>query len=291
MTVAVSIQYPSGSFGHLIHTILSSYSPQFYGKELNFKFGHGGNNHNYPTFLPKYFNKTTFDADNYTNCLKKYQGTTEFVTMLVDSGITNDSEEFLNYVKPALRLKIHYDDWSWPIAGKLFYTRCMASVHNNPTELNEFINPDILKWSNVNEAWAIREKYFLFLRDHAFRKSWRLKKSELSIPMLDVLEYQKLFKRLSMYFTINKFDDFYYKWKDQNYHHYAFYDNTIDIWNAIKNKTSYSLNNVTDLYTQAVIYYFIWLEFNVEVPHNDFSDWFTNTDEIVIMLNKLGVIV
>ena len=71
----------------------------------------------------------------------------------------------------------------------------------------------------------------------------------------------------------------------------AFYYNTIDIWNAIKNKTSYSLNNVTDLYTQAVIYYFIWLEFNVEVPHNDFSDWFTNTDEIVIMLNKLGVIV
>jgi hypothetical protein len=94
-----------------------------------------------------------------------------------------------------------------------------------------------------------------------------------------------------MYFTINKFDDFYYKWRDQNYHHYAFYYNTIDIWNAIKNKTSYSLNNVTDLYTQAVIYYFIWLEFNVEVPHNDFSDWFTNTDEIVIMLNKLGVIV
>jgi hypothetical protein len=291
MTNVVSIQYPSGGFGHLIHALLSSYSPQFYGKEKNYNFGHGGDSHNYPVFLPKYFEGATFDVGRYSNLLKQYQGQSEFITVLIDSGITNDSEEFLNYVTPAIRLKVHYDDWSWPLAGKLFYTRCMAAVLNKPTELAEFINPDIDKWANGSENWAVREKYFLFLRDHAFRKSWRLRQDEMSLPLTDILKYDKLFKILSTYFTINDFFEFYIAWETKNHHHYAFYYEAIDIWTNIKNKTSYSLDNVTDLFTQAVIYYFIWLEFGVEVPHNIYSNWFTNTEEIVGMLNKLGVIV
>ena len=30
-------------------------------------------------------------------------------------------------------------------------------------------------------------------------------------------------------------------------------------------------------------------EFGIEVPHNDYADWFTNTNDIVIMLDKHGV--
>ena len=59
----------------------------------------------------------------------------------------------------------------------------------------------------------------------------------------------------------------------------------------VKNKKSAELTTITDIWTQSVVYYYIWLEFGVEVPHNDYSDWFTNTDDIVKMLNKLGVTV
>lgn len=291
MTKVVSIQYPSGSFGHLIHTLLSSYSPQFYGEPLNYTFGHGGDSHQYPLFLPKYIEPVTFNTVDYTNCLKQYQGQSEFISILIDSGIDNDSDEFVNYINPDIRLKVNYNKWSWPIAGKLFYTRCMSAVLNKPTELNEFISPDIFKWNNVTEEWAIREKYFLFLRDHAFNQAWQLHDSELSIPLIDILDYNSLFKRLSMYFTITEFKEFYNNWQATNYRHYGFYNEVTDIWDKIKNKIPYSLSGVSDLFTQAVIYYFIWLEYGVEVPHNDYSHWFTNTDEIVTMLNKCGATV
>jgi hypothetical protein len=40
------------------------------------------------------------------------------------------------------------------------------------------------------------------------------------------------------------------------------------------------LSGMTDIWTQAVLYYYIWLEYGIEVPHNDFADFFSNTDQI-----------
>jgi hypothetical protein len=57
----------------------------------------------------------------------------------------------------------------------------------------------------------------------------------------------------------------------------------------VKNNADSDIRHIDDAWTQSVIYYYIWLEYNFEVPHNDYSNWFTNTKEIVIMLNKYGV--
>ena len=64
-----------------------------------------------------------------------------------------------------------------------------------------------------------------------------------------------------------------------------------DIIKNIKSNKDVDLTMITDVWTQAVVYYYIWLEFHVEVPHNDYSNWFTNTEEVAIMLNNHGVIV
>jgi hypothetical protein len=45
-------------------------------------------------------------------------------------------------------------------------------------------------------------------------------------------------------------------------------------------KQSKDLTDITDIWTQAVVYYYIWLKYNIEIPHNDFADFFTNTDQI-----------
>ena len=38
------------------------------------------------------------------------------------------------------------------------------------------------------------------------------------------------------------------------------------------------------LWTQAVVNYYIWLTYNYEIPANDFSAWFENTQQIKNLL-------
>jgi hypothetical protein len=52
------------------------------------------------------------------------------------------------------------------------------------------------------------------------------------------------------------------------------------IVNQINNNESFDLSSIKDLWTQAVVYYFLWLEFEKEVPHNDYNDFFKDTDQI-----------
>ena len=48
----------------------------------------------------------------------------------------------------------------------------------------------------------------------------------------------------------------------------------------IKNNVNTSLDHISDLWSQSVLYYFIWKEFNKEVPHNDYADFFSDTYSI-----------
>ena len=61
------------------------------------------------------------------------------------------------------------------------------------------------------------------------------------------------------------------------------------VLSCVITKQSDDLTHITDIWSQAVIYYYIWLKYNVEVPHNDYANWFTNTKEIVTMLRDNGV--
>jgi hypothetical protein len=54
----------------------------------------------------------------------------------------------------------------------------------------------------------------------------------------------------------------------------------------IKHQETFDLAHITDVWTQAVIYYFIWVEFGKEVPHNDFENFFSNVDQITQWLNQ-----
>ena len=47
---------------------------------------------------------------------------------------------------------------------------------------------------------------------------------------------------------------------------------------------SYDLSDTTDIWTQSVVYYYIWLRFGIEVPHNDFANFFSNTEEIIKLI-------
>jgi hypothetical protein len=87
-------------------------------------------------------------------------------------------------------------------------------------------------------------------------------------------------------------DDFRQLWAEWNYSNHVYLEPIAvahQVINSVKNNLDSDIRHIEDVWTQSVIYYYIWLEYNFEVPHNDYSKWFTNTKEIVIMLNKYGV--
>ena len=49
---------------------------------------------------------------------------------------------------------------------------------------------------------------------------------------------------------------------------------------ALKQKKNLDLTKITDVWTQSVICYYLWLHFGREIPHNDLADFFTCTDQI-----------
>jgi hypothetical protein len=141
-----------------------------------------------------------------------------------------------------------------------------------------------------NDIWAIREKYFLFLRDHALRSAWRVNNNHHHLDISSMLSYNQ-FKSCLLASGIET-DDFQQLWTKWNHANHAYLDPVAvaqQVINDVKNDVKSDISHLEDIWTQSVIYYYIWLEFNFEVPHNDYSNWFTNTKEIVIMLNKHGV--
>ena len=61
--------------------------------------------------------------------------------------------------------------------------------------LRSNIEQQLLTWDNAN--WAIREKYFLFLRDHEFRSCWKSSKNiDWIVYIDDLFEYQKFYNAL-----------------------------------------------------------------------------------------------
>jgi hypothetical protein len=118
---------------------------------------------------------------------------------------------------------------------------------------------------------------------------WRPDNGCITLPIEKILNYQDLKTTLNQWFEVKEFEEFYKSWYHSNNTHFNFYFDCLDIINCLDTNFSKDLRGVTDIWTQAVVYYYIWLKFNIEVPHNDYSNWFTNTSDIVTMLKEQGV--
>jgi hypothetical protein len=138
----------------------------------------------------------------------------------------------------------------------------------------------INEWE-TDEPWSRREKYFLFLRDHKLRHAWR--PTDDYTLYIDNLysNFEEFFKTLNSIVATEYCLDLWQEWREAN----AEYINPVEIAKRIildvNMKVPSDLTHITDVWTQAVVYYYIWLEFGVEVPHNDFANFFTNTDQIM----------
>jgi hypothetical protein len=142
---------------------------------------------------------------------------------------------------------------------------------------------------DTDEPWARREKYFLFLRDHNLRHAWKpIDKKSIDVDKI----YDSYDRCCSVLNSIVPTDNFYDLWSNWRKVNAVYIDPVMigaEILSLIADNKSKDISHIRDLWTQAVVYYYIWIKYNFEVPHNDYSNWFTNTKDIITMLDKHGV--
>lgn len=265
------IWYPTGGFGHFINAILHKFGKNFAKpNNKNFVFGQSGDAHQIELVAPRYFHDQddyVFDFDSKFN-----------YGVLVDNGIHNQGTRFKTVFPQATTIKICYLDSSWPIIARTIIHKVLQ------TTLEEELAPNQGKWPQ-GQDWAQREKYFLYLRDHWLRPYWRPDllpvPDQINLLIEDMLDYQTLFDKLtSAGIVLADFRSIWEQWRFHNDIYITPVETAQAIIQDVKNNVDRNLNDVTDLWTQAVTYYFIWVEFGKEVPHNDYANFFSSTAEI-----------
>jgi len=270
------VWYPSGGFGHFVSATISLYGKNFVKKDNDkLYFSSTGDSHQYALAAPKYFHDPKdyqFDFDQNKN-----------YTVLIDNGINNSTEKFKSFFPQATTIKICYSDLSWPIVAKTMIEKAMDVSFGSQVDL------DSDQW-NSRDQWAYREKYFLFLRDHELRYAWKPGSTDVNLHVDDLLEYYHLHSKLQTLFEIKSFEHDWHAWRDANKKYIDPISIADGVIQSIQARQSMSLGYITDTWTQSVIYYYIWLQYDFEVPHNDYSDWFTNATDIVKMLKQHKII-
>ena len=261
------VWYPSGGFGHFVNSILTMYGKNF-AKPANQKitFGIDGNAHDVELVAPKYFHEPETYNFKFNESLN--------YSVLIDNGMANEGLRFKSFFPDAQVIKICYVDTSWPIVARTVINK----VQNKSIE--QELQPDQGKWPR-NQDWAQREKYFLYLRDFAPRSSWKPSNDVTNITIDQMLDYQQF--RSALTSTGIEVDDFKETWTAWRHINKIYIDPVVqaqEIINHIKDNKNTTLDHVQDLWSQAVLYYFIWINFEQEVPHNDYADFFTCTDQI-----------
>jgi hypothetical protein len=263
------IWYPSGGFGHFVNAVLSLHGENFVRPANRLQFSTTGDSHSLELVAPKYFHDQDynfeFDADvNYS--------------VLVDNGINNEGTKFLETFPNAKIVKMCYTDTTWPVVAKTMIDKAMKSSIESELPVDE--------WAS-DEDWARREKYFLFLRDHELRHRWRNNPTATNIDIEKLLNYKEFKSAISdSGIVLSSFRNAWNNWLAHNFKYFLPVLAAQEIIKQVKKNNSMDLTMITDVWAQAVIYYYIWLEFGKEVPHNDYANFFKNVDEITQWLNR-----
>jgi len=264
------VWYPSGGFGHFINGILTLHGEGFKRPTDNkIPFSSTGDSHGLELVAPKYTANYSHEFDPACN-----------YSVLVDLGINSNSRNFMLEFPGAKFIKVCYTDTSWPVVARTMIDKAMRSS----IEAELIVDSD--SWTSA-EPWAQREKYFLFLRDHALRTAWRPEPGIDCVGVDCLLDYDELKHTIEHTgIKLTGFEGLWKEWYAHNEKYFVPITIAKQVLDNIKKQKSFDLTPIKDIWTQAVIYYFIWTEFEKEVPHNDFENFFSDTDQITQWLNQ-----
>jgi hypothetical protein len=254
------VWYPAGGFGHYVNAVLSNYG-QGFAKSKNLPtFADNGNSHLVDLVAPKYYH----DPASYQF---KFDPNLNY-SVLIDNGIDNKGITFKKFFPKAKIIKVCYSDFTWPVVAN---TMIVKGMHKSL---------DSVLLDDEKEPWAQREKYFLFLRDHSLRSAWKPDVVAQTLMIDDLMDYDTM--RQSIGVELENFESFYHAWWHANKQYF------LPVLVAQKILQG-QFEPVDDIWTQAIVYYQIWCKYGIEVPHNNYSNWFESYEHIVTMLDDHGV--
>jgi len=269
------IWYPSGGFGHFLNGVLTLHGENFVRpKTSTISFGEDGNSHALELTAPKYYHDpVTYDFE--FDFAKNY-------SVLVDNGINNEDTRFLKFFTNATVVKVCYNDQTWPIVANTLIRKAMNSTLENALTVD--------MWE-TNADWAIREKYFLFLRDHSLRHAWKVDEQYNCLSIDDIIKYPSLDYYINQHICkVAEFECLHQNWYNTNAVYLKPTAQAKEIIKSIESNVNVPLTHITDFWSQAVVNYYIWITYNFEVPANDYSNWFSSTTEIQKMLKNASYI-
>ena len=267
------VWYPSGGFGHYIGAVLSSYGDNFTRPNKELAFSRNGNSHNITPAAAKWQN----DPDNYD-----YTFDPEINhCVLVDNGISSQSKKFRSSIPNPTVLKITYNDWSFPIIAHTMVVKAIRS------SLEEYCLKNIY-WTK--QDWGKRQKYFYFLKQHDCHNLWNPDEDCINIDIADIINYNTFKSKLeSAGVELEDFSVTHREWYAANEPYIKPALQAQEVIEYIERGENFDLTHITDLWTQAIINYYIWLKYNVEVKHHTLVTFFRNTNEIRQFLISEGV--
>jgi hypothetical protein len=261
------VWYPSGGFGHFVSGIMNLYGKNFFRpNKSSIEFDANGNAHALDLVAPKYqnsYNNYNFNFDPEFN-----------YSVLIDNGINNESLDFLDDFTNARVIKICYSRYTWPVVARTMIDKAMNSSLEKEIPVY-FVN------HTVAPDWAVREKYFLFLRDHKLAHQWAPSSTTENLLIDQLFNYYTFCQQLnSMGIEVENFYNVWQQWYRVNQIYIAPVIQAKSVIQDLKQNQLRTLDDFDTLWSQAVLYYFLFLEFGVEVPHNDYADFFDNTGQI-----------
>jgi hypothetical protein len=282
------INYPSGGYGYYLTRLINQFVTNVVQTPDAFLFDDLGTSHDLPLVVGDIHheqNRVLHMADSmYWSDIKKQK----YILVPYCPGIPNDTTDNLKSNYPNAKvIRLCYQDNTWP----LVFQNCIVKAARGTTESD--VDFDAKKFG-VSDNWACRENFSLLFEYHHYRIMWKehvhdnwlnIDISELITNPQNCLERVENFIDGSM-IDLNQLPSKHRQFLDAN-------PNTVqhlEILNIVKTLTvDQDLAHINQLYHQAVLNFYVQLEFNFVIPANDYANWFTNTKEIVTMLKDHGV--
>jgi hypothetical protein len=280
------IEYPSGGFGFYVARLINQHINGVIKTPDSLEFDALGTSHllETATITIGPVNRPTWELHVYPEYQNQYKlGQYPVIPACpgINFGSGNLNKQFPNITT------IYYNDDTWPL---VFYN-CIYKAKQGDIVLDVSFNSNAF---GSTDNWALRENYTLMLASSELRNQWSINSNNLSlsISVTEIIKNPKaVIKNIAKHYglKVNSFDglgDLHNKFLKSNPQinlHFS-------IIHAVENlNLLQDLGFVNSIYWQAVFNFYIQQKYQIEIPVNDYANWFTNTKDVVIMLNNLGV--
>jgi hypothetical protein len=268
------IWYPSGGFGHYISGVISLYGDNFIRPLNQLVFAKDGNSHAFSPLAPKW----KFDPDHYNYKFAPDRNH----CVLIDNGAPSQSKKFKTFIPNSTILKVTYNNWSFPIVVHTMIVKAMRS------SLEEHCLHNVY-WTD--QDWGKRQKFLYFLKNHPIQNLWNPEDDCTNIDLIEIIDYDIFKSKLeSAGIKLTDFSATHQEWFNANKTYIDPVLQAQKVMECINSDENFLLSHITDLWTQAVVYYYIWLTYKIEVEHHTMPEFFNDTNQIRGWLIDQGVL-